>query len=156
MASRSILFPLQRAVQWPGKPRGIPVARPRNGSKRYGLRYERDVANRTGGRHGLWWNYCDSAGPGWCQTDVVLLLDGEAIVLECKLTEVEQARAQLGGLYLPVVSHALKRPTRGIVVVRHLSRETNPKNVVSSLGSALKLATRDYYPTLHWIGRGPI
>lgn len=138
------------------RPACIPPNRPRLGSKRYGLRYERQVAERTGGMHGIWWLYRDRAGPHYCQTDVVLLLDGLAFVLECKLTEVVEARSQLAGLYLPVVSAALKREARGIVVVRHLSKESQLDRVVTSLSEALKCATPRYSPTLHWIGRGPL
>lgn len=106
--------------------------------------------------HGVWWLYSDASGAHYCQTDVVMLLDGMAYVLECKLTEVGQARQQLERLYLPVVSAALKRPARGIVVVRHLSRETELDKVRTNLAEALRAATPGYCPTLHWIGRGPI
>ncbi len=138
------------------RPRCIPLNRPRKGSKRYGLSYERSVALRTGGQHGQWFAYADANGEGYCQTDVLLSLDGEVVVLECKLTEVDEARKQLGMLYLPVVAKALGRSARGVVVVRHLTKESNLSHVVTSLGAALKVASADFYPTLHWIGRGPI
>lgn len=139
-----------------GKPPCIPASRARKGSKAYGLKFERAVAERTGGRHGQWFSFVDANGPGYCQTDVLLGLDGQVVVLECKLTEVEEARRQLMHLYLPVVGRALHRRTVGIVVVRHLTKESNVANVVTSLGAALKVASESFAPTLHWIGRGPI
>ena len=147
---------LTQAHRLPGRPTCIPISRPRNGSKRYGLAYERSVASRTNGQHGIWFSFVDANGLGYCQPDVLLGLDGQVVVLECKLTEVDEARAQLGHLYLPVVARALGKPARGIVVVRHLTRESNPSNVCTSLGEALKRASDTYFPTLHWIGRGPI
>ena len=116
----------------------------------------RSVATRTNRQHGIWFSFVDANGLGYCQPDVLLGLDGQVVVLECKLTEVDEARKQLAYLYLPVVAKALGKPTKGIVVVRHLTRESNPSNVCTSLGEALKRATSEYYPTLHWIGRGPI
>jgi len=147
---------LTQAHRLPGRPTCIPLARPRASSKLYGLRYERSVAQCTSGQHGVWFSFHDANGPGYCQTDVLLGLDGGIVVLECKLTEVEEARRQLSYLYIPVVARALGKPAKGIVVTRHLTRETNPSNVCTSLGEALKRATSEYFPTLHWIGRGPI
>ena len=147
---------LTYANRLPARPTSIPLSRPRNGSKRYGLKFEQSVARRTGGQHGIWFSFLDANGPGYCQPDVLLGIDGEIIVLECKLTDVAEARKQLAYLYLPVVGRALGKPCRGIVVVRHLTRETTLANVVTSMGQALKQASATYYPTLHWIGRGPI
>ena len=147
---------LTQAHRLPSRPTCIPLSRPRNGSKRYGLRYERSVAERTNGQHGIWFSFYDANGPGYCQPDVLLGLEGQIVILECKLTEVDEARKQLAYLYVPVVSKALERPAKGIVVVRHLTRESDPSNVCTSLGEALKRASGTYYPTLHWIGRGPI
>lgn len=153
--SRSVAG-LERARMLQARPKFIPLARPRKGSKRYGLSYEKSVAERSGGLHGKWFEFEDANGIGYCQPDVILLLEGEAIVVECKLTEVDEARKQLGRLYIPVVSAALRRPARGIVCVRHLTRESDTQRVVSSMGAALKCASAEYFPTLHWIGKGPL
>lgn len=147
---------LKSAIQLTSRPSFLPSQRARKGSKGYGIRYERSVATKSGGLHGQWFKFCDANGNGWCQTDVLLLLDGEVVVVECKLTDVDEAREQLRYLYLPVVSKALSRPARGIVCVRHLSKESNTSLVVTSMGQALKVASEGYYPTLHWIGRGPL
>lgn len=138
------------------RPAFIPLARPRNGSKKFGLTYEAMVAERCGGERGPWFHFVDANGDGWCQPDIVLAFDGELVVLECKLTEVGEARKQLARLYLPVIAKATRKIVRGIVCVRHLSRESEPSRVVSSMGAALKVASDEYFPTLHWIGRGPL
>lgn len=138
------------------KPPFIPESRPRKAAKRYGKAFERSVAKRTGGIYGQWFHYRDLNGEGYCQTDVILLLDGVAIVLECKLTDVSAAQEQLRHLYLPVVRMALQRPSRGIVVTRHLTRESELSRVCLRMGQALALASETFFPTLHWIGRGPI
>ena len=104
------------------KPPQIPVSRPRKESKRFGLRYERAVARATGGLHGQWWHFVDTNGVGYCQTDVLLTFQSQVVILECKLTEVEQARRQLRCLYVPVVQLAMGRPAKGVVVARHLSK----------------------------------
>ena len=147
---------LSHATQLPSRPKCIPQSRARKGSKGYGLRYERQVAERTGGVHGQWFSFRDLNGAGYCQPDVLLALDGQIVVLECKLTDVDEARLQLAKLYLPVVALALSKPVRGIVVVRHLTRESDTSLVVTSMGEALRHATERYFPTLHWIGRGPL
>jgi len=152
---RKLALPLQSACVLEARPRCIPNRRSRSVSAKAGERYERAVAKRTQGAYGLWFCFEDSRGIGFCQTDVVLTLDGEAIVIECKLTDVAEARSQLA-LYVPVVSLALKRPARGVVISRHLTRESDLERICASLGVALKHASADYFPTVHWIGKGPI
>ncbi len=114
------------------------------------------MAERTGGRHGQWFRFGDALGEAFCQTDVLLMLDGEVAILECKLTEVGDARRKLRELYVPVVQRALKRPTKAIVVARYLTNESDREMICATLGVALRSASAEYFPTLHWIGRGPI
>jgi len=149
------VFRLQSAEKCE-KPGTIPKSRPRKASKKYGIAFESAVARKTGGIHGQWFRFVDANGVGFCQTDVILVLSGEAVVLECKLTEVGEARKQLGMLYIPVVQKALGIPTKGVVVARHLTRETDRARVVSNLGLAMRAASASYFPTVHWLGRGPI
>jgi hypothetical protein len=135
-------------------PRGLRGAR--TAAQKWGLRYEKLVAKRTEGLHGQWWKFRDLNGEGYCQTDIVLTLDGRAYVLEVKLTDVDEAYDQLRGLYLPVVSMALAKPTFGIVVVRHLTPRALTKPIYTSLGAAMLDATPREFPLVHWIGRGPL
>lgn len=146
---------MKRAELWEGAP-PFPAPKPRLPAKVAGVRFERAVAKRTQGSHGLWWRFIDDNGEGFCQTDVVLSFDGGVVILECKLTEVREARRQLGGLYVPVVSLALGKPAKGIVVARHLTRESDLSNVRASIGAALEDASESFFPTVHWIGKGPI
>jgi hypothetical protein len=138
------------------RPPNIPQARPRLQSKRYGLRFERLVARATGGVHGAWWKFHDREGAHYCQTDVLMALGGTCYVLECKLTDVEQAYAQLSGLYVPVLARALGGPVSGIIVVRHLTRKSELSRVVPTLRAAIDAASASFFPTLHWLGKGPI
>ena len=135
-------------------PKGLRGAR--TAAQKFGLRYEKLVAKRTEGLHGQWWKFTDINGSGYCQTDVVLTLDGKAYVLEVKLTNVEEAYDQLRALYVPVVSLALRKPAVGIIVVRHLTPTALGKDIYTTLGNAMTYATPREFPIVHWIGRGPL
>lgn len=138
------------------RPAFIPQARPRRGSAKFGLSYEARVASATGGLRGQWWTYVTADGEThWCQTDVLLRLGERNVVLEVKLTEADEARSQLAK-YVPIVAHALRTPCHGIVVCRHLSRERDLRRVVTSMAHALRVCSASYYPTLHWLAKGPI
>ena len=134
------------------RPRALPTAR-QYGSRRAGLAYERLVASRTGGLHGQWFKYRDINGSGYCQTDVILQLDGAAYVLEVKLANVKEALKQLLGLYIPVVRRALGKPAFGIVITRCLTPDIEPASIVTSLGAAIERA-KTTVPVVHWLGRG--
>lgn len=142
------------------RPAGIPVGRPR-GTKRLGIKYEKDFANALGARFpgavtpGQWFHFVDINGSGYCQTDILLRLRGEIFLFECKLTDTERARSQLSRLYIPVVERCFALPARGITVTRHLSGETQPASVVDQLEVALKMAWEGI-PTLHWRERNPL
>ena len=134
------------------RPRALPTAR-QYGSRRAGLAYERLVASRTGGLHGQWFRYRDINGSGYCQPDIILQLDGAAYVLEVKLSNCAEARKQLLGLYIPVVSRALCKPSFGIIIVRCLTPDVDPNAVVTCLGAAIE-RSRTTVPVVHWLGRG--
>lgn len=144
------------------RPRGIPVTRARKGAKAYGLRYERAFAKAASwALHGQWFEFRDSAGPGHCQTDFLARFFDLAVILETKLSDVEQGRKQLRGLYEPVVQKALGLRPVGIVVVRHLThlKETRGTyRVHETLASAITQALADpgRLPVLHWRERGPL
>ena len=108
-----------------------------------------------GAIHNQWFWFIDRNGAGHCCTDVILDLGHRLVVLECKLTDVDEARSQLEHLYKPVLAMAYGKPVAGVVVTRHLTRLTELSTVVDSLASALK-APLGALPTLHWLGRGPI
>lgn len=137
------------------RPKCIPRSRPR-GVRALGKRYEAAVAKQLTGKGvaGQWFEFEDDNGHGYCQID--FLLEEEKAVLEVKLTEVEAARQELTDLYLPVLRHIYGPNVRGIVVARHLTRETDLDRVCDSLPLALIVARTRGIPTLHWIGKGPL
>lgn len=138
------------ASPWPSEPRF-------RGTKGAGIRFEKAAAAKIKGCiRGQWFKYTDANGVGYCCPDILLPVEGHTLILECKLTEVEQARMQLAELYSPVIRMAFDRPTASIVVARHLTKETNTALVVDSLKAAIGIALRGFVPTLHWLGRGPI
>ncbi len=137
------------------RPPGIPKGRPR-GTKAVGLRFERALAKKLPtARHGQWFYYVDRNGPGYCQPDLYFEEQGRLIVLECKLTDCDGARGQILDLYAPVLSKALGKPVQGIIVVRHLTRNTELELVHGSLALA-KVACQTQIPILHWLGTGPL
>lgn len=141
-------------ASWPSP---IPRPRPRRGSaKAAGLAYERALAAALPGcQHGVWFEFCDQAGHGWCQTDILLAGRNAVLVLEAKASWVPEAQAKLTGLYLPVVQMALGLPTLGIVVTKRLVPEVRASeaSIVSDLASAVEAAKRHQVVVWHWLGR---
>lgn len=136
---------------WAAKPKRLP-----KGARGAGVSYERRVAKALEGalahtpRYGQWFAYWDATGSHYCQTDVLAQVGAELVVVECKLRNVDEARAQLGGLYLPVVGAALGRPARGVVVVKTLPGGVVPGEVFPTIRRALE--SRVELPVVHWLG----
>lgn len=144
----------ERRLEGPWGTRG---SRPR-GAKALGVTYEKALAKALpDALRGVWWEFEDANGGGWCQTD--LLLEGRetTLVLEAKLSWVMQGHSQLELLYKPVLELALGKPVLGVVVCKTL-RSGMPASVsiTSDLPSALALARSARRPVLHWIGNGPL
>lgn len=149
---------LRNARLLPGRPGVIPVGRPRAVAKKLGLAYEREVARHLvplGAWHGLWFEYWDQLGRGFCQPDLLWPLAGGLAVLEVKYTWTELANRQLLQLYLPVVERALGLPTRGIQVCKRLLPEAAMGTICLELDEALTATGASLPPVLHWIGTGP-
>lgn len=142
------------------RPNNLPIARLR-GTKRMGMKYERDFAKALKIRYpsnvlvGQWFRFLDNNGNGYCQSDIILKLADECIIFECKLTDCEKGRSQLARLYRPVVERCWGLPTRCMVVTRHLSGETKLELVTDQLREALAF-NREAIPTLHWRERNPL
>ncbi len=160
---------LRWARRLEARPGFIPVARPRRADKKAGLRYENAIARvLPEAEHGVWWEFEDRAGLGWCQTDFVLQGQGPApgrvLVLEAKLTWTWEGHRQLEGLYLPVVQMAtaprakgLALPVVGVLVARRLTPEAPERASISrSLEEAVQGAASGHRSVLHWIGRGQL
>ena len=83
---------LQSALPMSGRPSHIQPLRRKGGSKAKGLTYEKQVGRwlkRQGWDpvSGQWFSFRDSAGYGCAQTDHLLFMPDQVVVVECKLTE---------------------------------------------------------------------
>lgn len=142
------------------RPSNMPIGRAR-GTKRIGLKYEQAFGKALLSRFprqtlaGQWFTFVDSNGHGYCQTDILVRLADQCVVFECKLTDTERGRSQLTSLYFPVVERTFGLPVRGVVVTRHLSKESRIDRVTDQLAVALG-CPRDVIPTLHWRERNPL
>jgi hypothetical protein len=128
-----------------------PKARRPRGAKGAGLRYEKLVAKASKGLHNQWFRFIDANGEGYCCPDIIIDHATGLFVLECKLSDREEAKSQLTDLYIPVISHVYARPARGIVVTKVLKRQSS--GIVTSLCEAFQ---SNDIPVLHWLGRGPL
>lgn len=148
MAHRTIVG-LKWAKALSARPSYIPKSRPR-GAKALGLRYERRLAEASGGIAGQWWEFEDANGPGCCQTDVIVDLGDAVLVLEAKLSWVSEGHTQINKLYRPVVDAALNRPVLGIVVVKNLT--PGAPRAFGCYTDAIASAREGCCPVLHWLG----
>lgn len=132
------------------RPSCIPLGRPR-GVKGLGLRYERSLARALpAALPGQWFEFEDSAGRGFCQTDLLLPYNGKIGVLEVKLSYTREAEDELRGLYVPVVRKALGREVFGLVVCKNL--RPGAPGVRGELVQALEEAAGGLLVTWHWLG----
>ncbi len=146
-------------LKWAAKcerPSCIPLTRPGRGAKGQGVRYERALAWAVPvAVHGQWFEFEDSNGLGYCQTDLLMLRGSKAVCLEAKYTWTPVGHWQLERLYRPVVEEALGRDFVGIQVCKTLLPETaRHATICSSLEEALCAEGRLVW---HWLGgvRGP-
>eukprot|EP00919_Chromeraceae_sp_WS-2016_P052876 GHVR01125558.1.p1 GENE.GHVR01125558.1~~GHVR01125558.1.p1 ORF type:complete len:179 (+),score=7.23 GHVR01125558.1:131-667(+) len=147
---------LIRAEALTRKPSCIPQGRYR-GVKALGIAYERAAqAALPIAKPNPWFMFRDKNGLGYCSPDLVLIGSGLALVIECKLSDIPEARTQITQLYAPVLQMALGLPIRGLVVTKHINAAST--RVVDSWENALAIMRRDLnvIPTLHWLGRSPI
>jgi len=127
------------------------------GTKGEGIRYEKKAAKTLATSiSGQWFRYSDDYGPGFCQTDLLLLYPDEVYVIECKLSAGWQGRCQLTELYIPVVEVAYMKKTYGIVLAKSLRKEQDLSLVCTSLKDAMVMAKEGKIPLLHWLGSGPL
>ncbi len=138
------------------RPSCIPKGRA-SGAKAEGLRYERLVAKRLPvARHGQWFEYEDLKGHGYCQTDIIMEIQGCRVVLEVKYTWTAEGHYQLERLYLPVVEAVYGAPVVGVVVCKRLEEKMPGTVVTGDLWHALQLGRSGKRPVFHWIGRSTI
>ena len=151
---------LKWARRLASRPSGIPEGRAR-GAKLKGLQYERALAKALGSRmlHGIWWEFEDSEGRGFCQTDFLGFARGFTVILECKYTWTEEAEEELRGLYVPVVSVALAKPlgsVLSVVVCKNLIKGLK-RPICDSLAEALETSYSGLStPVWHHTGAVPL
>lgn len=104
-------------------------------------------------KHGQWFEFEDLNGRGCCQTDLLFGQGGVCWVLEVKYSWTVEGHRQLEELYLPVVSKAIARPTRGLVVCRRLTEGMRGVRVASGLQEAILLAETERRVAWHWLGQ---
>lgn len=153
MYAHRVIRNLKWAEPLKERPASIPASRPR-GAKAAGLRFERELAKHLSeSAHGVWFEFQDDNGHGYCQTDLLYsFLPDFIAVCEVKYTLVADAFAKLMDLYLPIVSLAMKCPAVGIVIVRNLS--PGIFGVHTDLAEAALASHEAQYPTiLHWRGQ---
>lgn len=110
------------------------------GAKALGLRFERAVGKvLPQALHGQWLRFVDNNGPGYCCPDFLVAQGATLWVLECKLTDWDEAEAQLEGLYRPVLGLLWSGPIRCITVARNLSPHTRRDAVVGTWEAALQM-----------------
>lgn len=140
--------------------REFPKPKPSNAAAKVGLMYERKIGRELGAfvkrgylddiEHNPWFTFYDSCGIGNCCPDFILTTPQGLIIVEVKLTWVEQALAKLNDLYLPVVSIALNAPVKPLVICRNVTPMAPRASY--TLGDAL--TSRE--PLLHWPSSGHI
>lgn len=132
------------------RPGCIPKGRPR-GAKRAGVKFEDALAREwPEALHGIWWEYEDSQGRGFAQTDLLWKLPSQVIIGEAKLTWRKEAYVQLRRLYFPLVWAAFGLPVGGVVICRNVTQDTPRAEVVGELPVALDRARGgSMIPTLH-------
>lgn len=137
---------LRWAKRMEARPGFIPIGRPR-GAKAQGIRYEKALGLALGpeARRGVWWEFEDAQGHGYCQTDFLLELAQGSVILEVKYTWVPEGHQQIEGLYGPVVAAALGKPAVGLVVAKRLVQSNMMVGVV--VAGELKQA-------LEFVGKG--
>lgn len=142
-------------------PERVHKSRASNSRGYVGLLYERSAVKMLKSvlpktmklEHGPWFYYTASEGAsGACQPDVLIHDDdfGFTIVVEIKNTWVPGAILKLNSLYCPVVSRALSRPTKPIVLVKNLTPDSPRPQ------SSLTFSLLSPSPLLQWLGRGTI
>jgi hypothetical protein len=138
------------------RPPGIPLPRRLRGAKRAGLAFQRKFsAALPGGLAEPWFQFEDANGKGYCSPDHIIGWQGQVLVLECKLGNVEEAERQIKYLYGPVLERVYSRPVRGVAVVRHLRPGLPAARIHGALRDALA-APAWPLPVLHWLGQGAV
>jgi hypothetical protein len=113
--------------------------KPRSAAAKKGVAFEKAVFKRV---RKLWpsaWlnpcvEFCDAAGAGWAFPDIVVL--EQRLVVECKLSDVDGACAQLRELYLPLLSVIAPGPWRAVVAVKWWGSGAGEQETLADIAAA--------------------
>lgn len=134
------------------RPSCIPIGRPR-GQKAWGIKYEREIAKRLPNAvRGLWFEFEDRFGRGFCEVDFAIQAQNVVIILESKYTWTLAAHVELETLYIPVVKLALKRPVYSAVICKVLTSETARYARIVSDNPATIPASENQRVVWHFLG----
>jgi hypothetical protein len=116
---------LQRCAILRERPTFIPKAKRLRGSRAAGMAYEKKVGKVLRilfkeVHSARWFEYEDSARAGVCQVDHFVVLPEKIILVECKLSETEEAWSQMADLYAPILAQHYRRGVARVQAARHL------------------------------------
>ena len=126
-------------------PNPWPKSRSR-GAKRQGLLYQTAVCQTLRLKEGLWWEFEDDQGPGWCSPDGLAMAGGRLVVVEVKLTQTLEAFRQLRDLYAPVLTLAFGQKPLLVAMCKNRTPEPWPGPSVTTMKEALEASG---LPLLH-------
>lgn len=103
-------------------------------------------------RSSVWFSYLDANGLGYAEADHIIFLRDRAVILECKLSQTENAALQIKQLYRPLLRKILGEGVliQGVQVCKNLYREC--PGLVGSLQEVLASNSEDIF-TWHHLGR---
>ena len=141
-------------------PTRVHKSRASNATGYNGLLYERKAVKMLRAtlprsftlEHNPWFYYKTPEISSACCPDVLIHDNdfGYTIVIEIKNTWVPTAIVKLRTLYCPVVAKALNRPTKPLVLVKHLTESSPRPQSTFSFGLVAD------NPLIQWLGRGAI
>ncbi len=139
-----------RGLRWAELRSSGPFTRqkPRGRAQKVGLAYEKKVGRRLKRllrdgelegelRLNQWIQFADDNGKGWAQPDAYLLMNSRILLIECKLTQSDNATPQLLSLYLPLLRKVYNLPILCLQVCHTL--RYIPKKIVTGPQELLDL-----------------
>jgi hypothetical protein len=108
----------------PQRPAFIPQPRRKRGAKGLGLTFEKRVGLILARFYpevhsGVWFEFQDMRRRGVCQPDHYVVLANYVLLVECKLSETEDAWTQME-LYAPILEHHFGRPVARVQACKYL------------------------------------
>jgi hypothetical protein len=103
-----------------------------------------------------WFRFQDLNGPGQCVPDLLLHVQNITLIIEVKLTFVQDAMTKLAGLYIPVIMDATKKTlgqVRPLIICKNITPLTT--NLIDNVHSAV-YNYQPSIPVLQWLGKGKI